>query len=318
MKTIVLFSSVLFLCINMSVAQFAHWPLKTSVEEVIAANDGYPQGSINFVNDPVMGDVLELSGAGYVELPVQMLTDVTDLTITCWFNYAGVANWERVYSFGYSNVTETVNPSLVQTIYLVPRDGGGKLHMTYQATGPWYDMVDGTPPNDSIEPGTWYFSAFVKKADTIRFYLNDHMVPGFERTGVMEDPSQLNDSMNWIGRSHWVDATFSGKITDLRIYKSALSQAELLEMYTPVSKIIEMNKPAEPLIYASNGRIIIETGELVNVRHSAVEVFNILGKLVYQTNDISRLNNVEFKNGIYFVKLSADNNRYVEKLLIHH
>jgi len=317
MKTFLLFCSALFLWMNMSTAQFAHWPLESSVEDIAGANDGNPNGNINFVNDPVMGDVLQLSGDGFVELPVQMLADVTDLTITCWFNYGGVNSWERVYSFGYSNVTETTNPSVVQTIYLVPRDGGGKLRMTYQATGPWYDMVDATPPNDSIEPGIWYFSAFVVKEDTIRFYLNDHLVPGFERSGVLEPPSLLNDSMNWIGKSHWVDALFTGMVSDLRIYKSALTPAELLELYSSVSAVKKINISEKPLIYAVNGRIHIESDGSANVHKSSAEVFNILGKLVYQTNDISKLSDAEFKNGIYLVKLTADNQTYVEKLLIY-
>lgn len=317
MKTLLLFISVLFLCVNTGNAQFSHWPLQTNLEDVINFNNGTPQGTVNFVDDPVMGNVMQLTGDGYVELPPDMFGDVSDVTITCWFNYAGVSAWERVYSFGYSNRTETEGPTVVQTIYLVPRDGDGKLHVTYQATGPWYDMV-GTNPTDSIIPDTWYFSAFEKKADTIRFYLNGELVPGFERVAVAEEPSMLNDSMNWLGRSHWVDPLFTGMITDLRIYKSALTPAEIKALYTPVTGIKEKATPSEPLVYSTGGRIYIKVNEAGTSANSSVEVFDILGKEVFKSGNLTSISNKEFKNGIYLVKVTYANKAFVKKIVISH
>lgn len=315
MKTLLLFISVLLLCVSTGNAQFAHWPLQTDLEDVVNFNNGTPQGVVNFVNDPVMGDVMQLTGEGYVELPPDMFGDVSDVTITCWFNYAGVSVWERVYSFGYSNRTETVNPTVVQTIYLVPRDGNGDLHVTYQAMGPWYDMV-GSNPADSIIPDTWYFCAFEKKADTIRFYLNDRPEPVLQSVAVAEEPSMLNDSMNWIGKSHWVDPLFTGMITDLRIYKSALTFDEIQELYTPVTGIRESGTHAEPLIYSSDGRIYIKVNESGNVSNSSVEVFDILGKEVFKSANLNSISDKEFKNGIYLVKVTYANQEFVKKIVI--
>ncbi len=167
----------------------------------------------------------------------------------------------------------------------------------------------------SIDANKWYFSAFIKKEDSIIFYLNDKIIA--TDTSFLRPADLSPDSMNWIGRSHWADATFNGMIDDVKLYKSALTHAEVLGLYTPVSVISETINPAEPLIYARNGKIFIKITGLVNAPNSSVEVFNILGKLVYKTERLNNLSDIEFNNGIYLVKLSYNNKEYVKKLLIN-
>jgi len=311
MKPILLFCSALFLFINI-IAQDAHWPLDADATDIIGSNHGVPVGGVSYIDDAAKGQVLLLDGvSGYVQLPYGLLENVTDITITCWFNWAGGAAWQHVYSFGYSNTDGVNQPTVVSTLYLCPRDAGGNLHITLG--GPYIKWTDLTP--QAIDVNTWYFSAFIKKEDSIIFYLNDQIIA--TDTSFLRPADLSPDSMNWIGRSHWADATFNGMIDDLRLYKSALTHAEVLELYTPISGISEIKNPAEPLIYTSKGKIFIEITGLVNERNSSVEVFNILGKLIYKTNRLNRLSDAEFINGIYLVKLLYNDKEYVKKLLIN-
>jgi hypothetical protein len=311
MKRKLLLILACILAANFSFAQDHHWPLDTDLKDIVGNKNGTktPVG-VSFVTDGVRGQVLSLEGNGaYVTLPVQLFKDVEDVTITCWFNYSGFSNWERVYSFGYSNVTETVNPTRVQTIYLVPRDGGGKLHVTYQATGGWTDWV-GTSA-DSIHPGTWYFSAFVRTGDTLRFYLNDKKVAGFESI-VPEDPSLLNDSMNYIGKSHWIDNTLTGMVDDLRIYKHALTEAEILALYG-VTRVDE-TKLETPLVYSSDRTLYIKLRDNEN---ASLRVFNILGQEVYSKANLKNLNTIDIgQSGIYIVQVKKGQQVYNSKVHI--
>jgi len=311
MKSKLLIIFVSFLVVKVSFAQDYHWPLDTDLTDIVGAKNGTKTiVGVSFVNDAVRGQVLSLDGTGYVTLPVQLFKDVSEATITCWFNYAGISVWERVYSFGYSNATETVNPTLVQTIYLVPRDGGGKLHVTYQATGPWYDFTN-TTSADSVSPNTWYFSAFVREGDSIKFYLNDHIVPGF-KSKVVENPSLLNDSMNYIGKSHWIDNNLTGMVDDLRIYKKALTHSEILALYQPTG--IEDSKQDIPLIYSSNGMLYVKMN---NIEISSISVYNILGVEVYRSSGINDVNRIDLKqHGIYIVQVKAGQQLFIRKVYV--
>ncbi len=313
MKPIILIFSALLLCIN-TIAQDAHWPLDIYTDDIAGNYSGVPVGGVNFVEDAARGQVMLLDGQDdYVELPPGLLEDVTDITITCWFNWAGGGNWQRVYSFGYSNSVGSTPPSVVSTLYLCPKDGwaGNNLHLTLG--GPYARWKDYTP--QPIDSNKWYFSAFIKKADSIIFYLNDQII--VTDTFFMTPADLSPDSMNYIGKSHWPDPTFNGKIDEMRLYKSALTHSEVRELYTPVSGTNEIRKFREPVIYTTNGKIFIEIDGLVNAHKSSVEVLNILGKLIYENNNLNNLGDVEFRNGIYLVKLTHNNKVYVKKLLIN-
>ena len=122
MKEIILFFSALLLCIN-NIAQDAHWPLDIYTDDIAGGYNGVPVGGVNFVEDAARGQVMLLDGQDdYVELPPGLLENVTDITITCWFNWAGGGNWQRVYSFGYSNSVGSTPPSVVSTLYLCPKE----------------------------------------------------------------------------------------------------------------------------------------------------------------------------------------------------
>jgi hypothetical protein len=315
MKQFLLICSALLLYVNTGITQDAHWPLDIYTDDMAGDNDGVPVGGVNFVQDAARGQVMLLDGMDdYVELPPGLLENVTDITITCWFNWAGGANWQRIYSFGYSNTVGSTAPSVVSTLYLCPKDGwdGNNLHLTLG--GPYGQWRDYTP--QPIDSNKWYFSAFIKKSDSIIFYLDDQII--VTDTFFMTPADLSPDSMNWIGKSHWPDPTFNGMIDEMRLYKSALTHSEVLELYTPVSGINVISNYAEPLIYTINGKIFIEINGLVNEKNSYVEILNILGKLVYKTNNISSLRDVEFENGIYLIKLVYNNKEYIKKLLIKH
>ncbi|OGC02984.1 hypothetical protein A2V82_02690 [candidate division KSB1 bacterium RBG_16_48_16] len=317
MKTILIISSALLVCISMGIAQEdAHWPLDTNVEDALGYFHGEmtPNG-VSFADDPIRGKVMLLDGvSGYVTLPLGLLDFVQDVTITCWFNWAGGGNWQRVYSFGNSMPN-------VRTLYLCPRDGWvpNKLHITLGGQPPngaftWKDFMP-----DSIETNTWYFSAFILKGDSLKFYLNDDLV--VNEGDVLVDPEDLiPDSANYIGRSHWPDPTYNGMIDDLRFYPYAFSPEEVIALYeTPVNVnvpektvqqfILNQNYP-NPFNPATKISYSIPKASFVTLK-----IFDLLGREISTlVNEFQRADtyNVNFDasdiaNGIYIYQLKINN-----------
>jgi hypothetical protein len=238
MRTISLLIVAVLICAGFCKAQIAHWPLDNDVNDATGSFHGEmtPDG-VYFFNDPVRGQVMWLDGfQGYVTLPAGLLAGIQDVTITCWFNWAGGDVWQRVYSFG------NAMPS-VRTLYLCPQDGWEphQLHITLggQPPGGAFVWKDYTP--QPIVPEVWYFTALILKGDSLKFYLDDQLL--IHEGDVLVNPEDLlPDNSNFIGKSHWDDPAqnlndpkFSGLIDDMRFYSRALTGQEILELYLATS-----------------------------------------------------------------------------------
>lgn len=317
MKTRLLSTTILLLIAYLTYAQTTpdhKWHFKTDLKDAAASGKLNAVGTskgISYVTDAAMGSVMQLDGSlGYVTIPPGLFTNVTDLTITCWFNWSGGADWQRVYSFGYTTPTQAP----VRTIYLCPRDGwtGNKLHITYQTVGYWHDY---TPL--AIDSDKWYFTAFVQKGDTLRFYLNDQKVTEDDTLKATRAKDLVPDSMNWIGKSHWNDALFKGMITDLRFFKSALAQSEILSIYndTKPSTAINSVKINNDLnIYSKDSRIFIN---LRSTQIKIISVYDITGRKLYDFSSSAALSTQQFKSGIYIVRVNGINQKnYTSKVVI--
>ena len=201
MKAISLLIVALLLFAGLCPAQIAYWPLDTDANDAIGSFHGeLTSDGAYFYDDPVRGQVMWLDGfQGFVTLPAGLLTGIQDVTITCWFNWAGGDSWQRVYSFG------NTMPD-VRTIYLSPQDGWepNQLHITLGGApqGGAFVWKDYTP--QPINPEIWYFTALVLKGDSLKFYLNDQLL--IHEGDVLVNPEDLlPDNANFIGKSHWDD-----------------------------------------------------------------------------------------------------------------
>lgn len=317
MKTILLFISALLLCINVSIAQDAHWPLDTDTEDIIGGFHGtMSAGGVSFVDDATRGMVMLLDGIeGYVTLPLGLLDYVEDVTITCWFNWAGGAIWQRVYSFG------NAMPN-VRTLYLCPRDGwaGNNLHVTLGGQPPDTSFIwkDFTP--DTIETNTWYFTALILKGDSLKFYVNDEL--WVNEGDVLVDPEDLTpDSANWIGKSHWdADSTFNGMIDDVRFYSEALTPEEVIALYESTTDIKVPNNIVQNFILNQNypnpfNPTTKISYSIPKAGFVTFKIFDLLGKEIctlvneFQGADTYNVNfdASDMASGIYIYQLNVNN-----------
>ncbi len=311
---------VVLFCASTGYSQIAHWPLDGNTQETVGGKHGIPSTSgVSWVgDDPQRGQCVLLDGvAGVITLPSVIWTNDADTntTITCWFNWAGGADWQRVYSLGVADPAWKL-------MYLCPRDGWDdhNLHVTFHAFEPdqWYDYVGawGNMDFDTVTPGKWYFTAVILKEDSLKIWVNDKLVTAEDSVYVTPQKMQAGDtSINVLGQSHWADATFNGMIDDFRIYGEALTNAEVLALFDEGNVGIRDVRPVSAInLYGLDGRIMYSNVDESTV--SEVSVYSITGALLYRTGDLSKLPSQRFNSGIYLVNVRYQGQLISKKIAI--
>lgn len=306
--------TVLLFAMCMLVAQFVfaqdyHWPLKENLNDVVGGRNGTNFG-VTFQNDAQRGPVAFFDGTAYAKLP-SVINGLTEVTISVWFRMDVVQPWSRIYTFGKGDQTEPKDVLMV-----IPVNGAAEpVKNWYRFTlsdpnGPWYD-IDLDPADVNVSVGTWYLSTVVLKPNTITIYHNDKKV--FSEDVFDRPVGTLQDIENALGKSFWPDALWKGALSDLRIYKSALTDQQVAQLYgnaTSVAKHFTDNS----LVYSRQNQIGIKmTSELAG---ATVTVTDLTGALVAQMS-IEDIQKATFKKGVYLLKIDNNNKVvYTDKLLI--
>jgi hypothetical protein len=314
MKKLLFLSVFLAFVLGQAIAQDYYWPLKADLKETKANLDGTNTG-VTFGNDAVRGPVAEFDGNSYAKLP-SFIKGNTEITIAVWFRMDEVRPWSRIYSFGHGDQVEPKDVMMV-----IPVNGAlGEVAGFYRFTlsdpnGPWADLDLG-PDLVSIETVKWYYSTVVLKTDSIILYHNDQQV--FAESGFTRNISTLDDTENALGKSFWPDQLFKGGISDLRVYKKALTKAEVIALYnstkatgTAVNEV--KSTTIQPLIYSANNKIVVELNQPIT--NQVVSVYNISGVLITQ-KQVNAIQSQNFNKGVYIVKVSGEKVNYSTKVVV--
>ncbi|HDS07376.1 MAG TPA: hypothetical protein ENO05_07085 [Bacteroides sp.] len=287
-----------------------HWPLTADLIDAVGDLDGTNNG-VTFENDAVRGPVAYFNGDNaYANLP-SFVNGLTEISVAVWFRMDESRVWSRIYSFGEGDQTEPKDVMMV-----IPVSGNNNMYRFTLSNpgGTWYD-IDFPMEIVDIQTGTWYQSTVVLKPDSIILYHNGAQI--FAESGFERAFGTLNDVENALGKSFWPDPLWKGAISDLRVYKSALTPSQVKAVYdatgatTGISeKISDKNVP---LVYTDYNRIGVK---LDQPRHDeVVSVFSITGSLVAQ-KPVSQIGTVSFNTGIYVVRVVGSNVNYATKVFI--
>ncbi len=140
----------------------------------------------------------------------------TDITVAAWINWDGGDNWQRVFDFGNSNS---------QNLMLTPRSSSNTMRFVIVNGGAEQQLNTAVPATN-----TWVHVAVTLSGNTGRLYVNGAVAN--TNTGITINPSDFSPTKNYIGKSHWPDPLFNGRIEDFRVYNRALSNAEILALQT--------------------------------------------------------------------------------------
>ena len=159
------------------------------------------------------GNAVTLDGAsGYVSLPNDLMTDVSDFTIATWVYWTKAARWARIFDFGAGTG---------RYMMLTPMGGAGFVRFAITTNGPYGERrIDG---NAALPTNQWTHVAVTLSGTTATLYVNG--VALGSSSDVIFAPWRIGETaQNWIGRSQFpADPYFAGSIDEFRIYRGAMS-----------------------------------------------------------------------------------------------
>jgi hypothetical protein len=164
----------------------------------------------------------------YVDLPNNLVSGLTAITVEAWVTDNGSGNWSRVWDFGNSAGGEDVSDTGSRYMFLTFQSGGGNLlgNIRINDRG-----ADNTVQWDGGRPPVGQRAHVVWATDAARrtgwLYANGALVG--VSTDVFVTPSDIGTSVNnWLGRSQFgSDAAFNGSIHELRIYNGPISSFQV-------------------------------------------------------------------------------------------
>jgi hypothetical protein len=165
------------------------------------------------------GTAVSLNGSGaYVALPPNLLTDVSDCTLSAWVFWNASQTWARIFDFGSGTG---------HYLMLTPRNSAGVARFAITVNGHGDQIIDGTA---ALPIGQWVHVAVTLSGSTGALYVNGAAVA--TNTAMFLAPFRLGGTtQNWLGKSQYAaDPGFNGLIDDFRIHRGALSGAQIVSL----------------------------------------------------------------------------------------
>ncbi len=290
-----------------------YYPFDGDANDSLGNYNATTDGGVTFVTDSERGECALLDGTdGVIYLPSEIWdSGDTATTITCWFNWSGGDNWQRLYSLGLANGGWNL-------FYFCVRDGEDGPRWTFDTDDlGWKEYYGDTLDFDTVSYNQWYFTALVLTGDSIKIYMDDDIIVEEDLIVAPLDFQEGDTSANVIGKSHWsADPTFNGMVDDFRIYDKALSHSEVLSLFNAdnTTAVNENNVINDIKFYGVDGNI----NYIVNNENdiSNVAVYSLTGRLMFNSSEISDLNNQKFESGIYIVTVIQGENLLTKKIVL--
>lgn len=170
------------------------------------------------------------TAGGYVSVPAIGTLAPNAVTITCWVYIRSDANWQRVFHFGVGAT------SPLKYMYLTTHQGATsppsvRFTITTNATAMEEDVTMTSPA--LLSPNAWHHVAVTLAAGspyTGTLYI-DCVVAGTNARMTLH-PSDLGATdENYLGKSPFAqDAYLNATIDDFRVYRRALTAAEIVAL----------------------------------------------------------------------------------------
>lgn len=199
----------------------------SNANDLVGTANGTLVGGATISNGAVVlpGGVSSADPAvSYVDLPNNMLTNITAVTFEAWATETESGTWARIFDFGNSVGGENVSDTGSRYVTLTTPNGGGNVQGTLHINDRGGDASVISPAG--LRPPTGQQAHYVWSSDianqTSWLYVNGALMA--VNTGTTVAPSDIGPSLNdWLGRSQFGgDAAFAGSITEFRIYNGAI------------------------------------------------------------------------------------------------
>ena len=184
------------------------------------SNNGTLTGTASFASG-VSGNALSVAG-GNANLPTGIVSGLNDFTISAWVRPTSLANWARIFDFGTGT---TVNMFLTA-------DAGGTnaLRFAITTSGNGAEQQLNGP---ALTLNAWTHVAVTLSGNNATLYVNGTVAT--TNANMTIHPAALgNTTQNYLGKSQYPDPAYQGMIDDFRIYGTALSASQVLQLADPI------------------------------------------------------------------------------------
>jgi hypothetical protein len=198
---------------------YKHYPLDSADTEIVE------NGTVSY-QDGIIGKSAYFSNSSYASLPEGIMSDMTDFTISTWVKPDTVSTWARVFDFGtgtskYMFLTLSNGSN---TVFAITNNGSGSEQ---KITAPIAFSAD-----------KWTHIAITKSGNTAIMYA-DGVEVGRNESMTLSPSSLGSTDKNYLAKSQYDDPYFEGCIDDFRIYSTALSADEIVDIYGEVNNDIK-------------------------------------------------------------------------------
>lgn len=195
-----------------------YWPLNERTGKFRDAwNDAEATGyGVSRRADGRFDRCVRMSGAGYLQMPDDMLKGQSAYTVSFWVRLNANAQWTRLFNFG-----SDANRSM----YVTSRDDAGHLRYSIKNAGNDEYHIH---TSATMETGKWYHIALTQSGQTGILYLNGEEVG--RNNSLPCNAADLGTlSANYFGRPLSNAPYVNGSFDEIRIYHTALDP-ELIQM----------------------------------------------------------------------------------------
>ena len=168
------------------------------------------------VNFPLVTD--------YMTLPTDVVSSLTDFSISAWVNVTTMNTWSRIFDFGtgtsyYMFLTPRAS-SATGTVRFAFKNGGTEQVINGKSalpTGKWVHVAVTFDWDDATAKGVG------------KLYVDGNLVGS--NVAMTINPSILGaTTQNYIAKSQWPDPTLAGSVDEFRIYNRALGSSDVLTL----------------------------------------------------------------------------------------
>ena len=247
-------------------AQLVHrYDFNGNVNDIVGSANGtlvdpggiasFSGGMLNLPNNNISSNQTPFASGAYVNLPNGIISSLgTQATFETWINMNTNRNWAEIWSFGTSDAGEDQASGAPNSRYitLIPQNGQNQLlRLTHRSVGgpgdPAESFVDGA---SALSTGTehqvvavWNENDTTDGPTGTQYLYLDGVLVGHSAIRAGISLATITDVNNWLGRSQWPDPLIDAKYDDFRIFKGALSAADVQTNFTAGPNVVGVPEP---------------------------------------------------------------------------
>lgn len=298
------------------------WTFEDGANDAVGGVAGTLVGGAEVVDGQLVidaaGEWMEMSGL------LIGISGYSELSVATWFtspaDEAANPAWGMLWYFGGSEIPEGGDIEFGSNgIFFQPARGDDVIRTAISCgdvATPWVSENGVNRwPEAAFGDSTYHAVTTINDA-FISLYINGELIDTANLTGD-NSLSNVKDDYAWIGRGGYAgDDNYWGKVGSLEMYDDVLTADEVLWLYQNVPSAIDNTRyqTFDVNIYSSGGTIFMRNNQNADI--SSVHIFDMSGRLVYQSSVFETEIHANLPSSVYIVQVQSNLGQVTKKIAI--